>query len=118
MDLEPNPRQLRWLLAGCAGALVFVVGAFVLLQPAPSSGTWAQFLGRFHPLVVHLPIGVMLLVALAEVASVRSSFRARLDPVITPVLAVLLAAAVAAFIDGLLLARGGGYGLVDGDPSS
>lgn len=109
MDLEPNPRQLRWLLAGTASALVLVLGAFVVLQPVPSSGDWAQFLGRFHPLVVHLPIGALLLVAVAEVASVKSSLRARLDPVITPALVLLLAAAVAAFIDGLLLARGGGY---------
>lgn len=109
MDLEPNLRQLRWLLAGAACALVLVLGAVVLLQPIASSGDWAQFLGRFHPLVVHLPIGVVLLVALAEVASLKPSLRARLDPVITPVLVLLLAAAVAAFIDGLLLARGGGY---------
>jgi hypothetical protein len=109
VNLEPNHRQLHWLLAGTACALALVLGAVVVLQPVPSSGNWAQFLGRFHPLVVHLPIGVVLLVALAEVASLKPSLRARLDPVITPVLVLLLAAAIAAFIDGLLLARGGGY---------
>ena len=29
---------------------------------------WLQFLGRFHPLVVHLPIGLILLVPLLELA--------------------------------------------------
>jgi hypothetical protein len=29
---------------------------------------WQQFLGRFHPLVVHLPIGLLLLVPLLELA--------------------------------------------------
>ena len=29
---------------------------------------WQQFLGRFHPLVVHLPIGLILLVPLLEIA--------------------------------------------------
>lgn len=109
MNPEQNPRQLRLLLAGAAAALVVSLGAFVLLQPAKSSADWSLFLGRFHPLVVHLPIGVMLLVAAAEVASFKSNLRARLDPVITPVLVVLVGTALSAFIAGLLLARGGGY---------
>jgi len=106
---EPNPRQLRLLLAAAAAALVVTVGAFVLLQPTKSSADWLLFFGRFHPLVVHLPIGVMLLVAAAEVASLKANLRARLDPVVTPVLVVLVGTALSAFIAGLLLASGGGY---------
>jgi uncharacterized membrane protein/mono/diheme cytochrome c family protein len=32
---------------------------------------WQQFLGRFHPLVVHLPIGLLLLVPVLEFAGAR-----------------------------------------------
>lgn len=106
---EPNPRQLRWLLAGAGAALVSVLVALVALQPAEASPDWLQFLGRFHPLFVHLPIGVVLLLAAAEVASAKASVRERLDPVILPVLVVLVATALPAFILGLMLAHGGGY---------
>ena len=30
---------------------------------------WIQFIGRFHPLAVHLPIALMLLVPVLEVAA-------------------------------------------------
>ena len=37
---------------------------------------WQQFLGRFHPLAVHLPIGLMLLVPLLEIGGrVRPALR-------------------------------------------
>ncbi len=43
----------------------------VLLVFLPPDGTeraaWAQFIGRFHPLVVHLPIALILLVPVMEV---------------------------------------------------
>ena len=29
---------------------------------------WQQFLGRFHPLVVHVPIGLIVLVPMLEIA--------------------------------------------------
>lgn len=109
MNSEPGPRHLRWLLASSAGALIVVLGALLALQPAGSSSDGLRFLGRFHPLFVHLPIGLMLLVTLAEVASVKPGVRARLDPVISPLLVVLVLSAVPAFIAGLMLAHAGGY---------
>src|SRR6185369_13528875 len=65
------------------GVLVVVVALDVVLRhlggtPAPFS----LFLGRFHPLAVHLPIGVVLLVGAAEAATLSPRFRGRLDPAI------------------------------------
>ena len=66
---------------------------------------YALFLGRFHPLVVHLPIGFLLLAVVLEVwpgDRVRPAIR------VAWVLGAL--SAVAAAVAGWLLASGGGYG--------
>ena len=38
---------------------------FVFKLDGTTHADWQQFLGRFHPLVVHLPIGLILLVPAA-----------------------------------------------------
>src|SRR5690606_13589607 len=65
--------------------------------------------GRFHTLVVHLPIGIVALIALAELASFSARAKPKLDPAIGFALPVLALTAVLAFGLGLLLAKGGGY---------
>jgi mono/diheme cytochrome c family protein len=96
-------------LAG-ASCSIFVILLDVVLRSVPGPATSpALFLGRFHPLAVHLPIGVILLVAVAEVASLFPRYRERVDGGIALTLPVLLAGAVAAFLLGHLLARGGGF---------
>jgi len=68
------------------------------------------FIGRFHPLVVHLPIGFLLLAGLMQVLALTSkkSYRA-LTPAISFTLFWGACACVAASVMGWLLARGGGY---------
>jgi MYXO-CTERM domain-containing protein len=96
-------------LAGAAcSLLVIVLDAVLRSLPGPAAGA-TLFLGRFHPLAVHLPIGVILLVAAAEVASFFPRYRARVDGGITLTLPVLLASALGAFLLGHLLARAGGF---------
>lgn len=96
-------------LAGVASALLVVVLDVVLRNlPGPASGA-TLFVGRFHPLAVHLPIGVVLLVAAAEVASLFPRYRERVDAGIGLTLPVLLAGALGAFLLGHLLARSGGF---------
>src|ERR1700740_1560197 len=60
-----RPRLLSIVL----GALFILVLGWALL-PAPPDGVehghLSQFVGRFHPLVVHLPIALLLLVPLLE----------------------------------------------------
>jgi uncharacterized membrane protein len=58
------------------------------------------FLGRFHPLLVHLPIGILIVAALLEIAG-RWSGRAALSVAAGP---VLVAGAFTA-----LLSAGAGY---------
>lgn len=69
----------------------------------------ALFFGRLHPLIVHLPIGMFVLVGLAEAATLFERYRARIDPVLGLVLPVLVLAAFGAFVLGQLLAAAGGY---------
>ncbi|MGH8017568.1 MAG: c-type cytochrome domain-containing protein [Opitutaceae bacterium] len=70
---------------------------------------WLSFLGRLHPVVVHLPIGILLLLALLELAGLFAP-RLRLPPALqTSVLALGFAAAIIAAAFGWLLARGGEY---------
>ncbi len=67
------------------------------------------FLGRFHPLVVHLPIGFLLLAVLLEVIS-RFKRYAELRPAVSFVLFLGAISAVFAVFAGLLLSISGGYG--------
>ena len=62
---------------------------------------WQQFLGRFHPLVVHLPVGLLILVPLLEVAG---AVRPALRETAGFVLAVALAGCVVALALGFVLA--------------
>jgi uncharacterized membrane protein len=45
---------------------------------------WTQFFGRFHPLVIHLPIGIIVLGALFYWMSFRDKW-SRLKNVIAPI---------------------------------
>jgi uncharacterized membrane protein len=71
-------------------------------------GNLGQFLGRFHPLLVHLPIAILVLVPLMELLG-RGPKRAHLKPAAGMLLS--LAALVSYFtaLDGWLLAWSGGY---------
>lgn len=69
---------------------------------------WALFFGRFHPLFVHLPIGILLLVALLEwIAIFRKSTQLQVA-INIGLLAGALSAGVAAWA-GYCLAGAGGY---------
>lgn len=66
------------------------------------------FLGRLHPLLVHLPIGLILLLAFLEVAARSPRFR-HANANAGLILAVTVPAALVTAICGLLLSSGGGY---------
>lgn len=69
---------------------------------------WSQFIGRFHPLVVHLPIGIIVF---AVVLVIVSFFRknALLEKAIHIALLTGGIGAVLAGISGYLLSGNGGY---------
>jgi len=66
---------------------------------------WEQFLGRFHPLAVHLPIGLILLVPLLEVIG---SFRPALRETAGFLLVLAAGTCFGTLILGYLLAHGSG----------
>lgn len=77
---------------------------FILLQAAD----WATFLGRFHPVLVHLPIGFLLLAGLLEIGRLLG----KVDAKSSTVSFILFWSAVGATFAcgaGYLLSLGGGY---------
>ena len=110
MSRDVTARTAR---AAIAFAVVGAAAAVVLQLALGSAGAGgsdaARFLGRAHPLAVHLPIGALLSIAVLECLSCASRLRARLDPAIGVMLALLVGSAVVTFAIGLLLAHGGGY---------
>jgi uncharacterized membrane protein/mono/diheme cytochrome c family protein len=67
-----------------------------------------QLFGRFHPLIVHLPIGILLLAFGFELLSWHRYFR-KLSDTVQPALLVGALSTILAVITGLLLASEGGY---------
>ncbi len=83
--------------------------AFFFPPDGQSRGVFGQFLGRFHPILVHLPIGLLILVPVMELIGSTKRFRA-LREAAGFVLGVAAIGAIAAAADGWFLARFGGYG--------
>lgn len=94
---------------GIVSPLLALWALLIFAPPDGQSRTeWLQFIGGFHPLAVHLPIALVLLVPVLEWASERGTL-----PDLRPAAGfVLLLAALAATVAPLLgwcLARSGGY---------
>lgn len=66
------------------------------------------FFGRFHPVLVHLPIGILILAFIFELLSRRKGFK-KLKPAVRPALALGSCAAIAAAASGYFLSLEGGY---------
>jgi uncharacterized membrane protein/mono/diheme cytochrome c family protein len=69
---------------------------------------WAQFLGRFHPSLVHFPIALFLLVPILEIVG-RSARLAYLRLSVNFVLALATVGASSAAMLGWCMGRSGGY---------
>ncbi len=98
---------MKWL--GPAVVVALAILAELALGRASSAPEFGLFLGRFHPLVVHLPIGFFLLVALAEAATFVPKLRDRVEPALGLLVPLSAIAALAAFSMGQLLALEGGF---------
>jgi uncharacterized membrane protein len=66
---------------------------------------WQQFLGRFHPLIVHIPIGLIILIPILEIAGCS---RSALREAAGFVLSLSLFSCIGAVTLGYLLAYGSG----------
>jgi len=91
-------------------APILLLPALLLL--APPDGTertqLLQFLGRFHPLSVHLPVALLMIVPLLELTG-RTRYFPYLLSSIDFLLGLAICGAIAAAVLGWCLGRNGGY---------
>ncbi len=96
--------QAVWLAALLLSVVLILLPWILRLDGRPHAD-WQQFLGRFHPLAVHLPIGLLVLLPVLECVGV---FRPALREAAGFVLALAFAASAVALSLGFLLAYGSG----------
>jgi uncharacterized membrane protein len=96
--------RLVWIAALALSAALVLLPWLVKLDGKPHAD-WQQFLGRFHPLAVHLPIGLLVLIPFMEIAG---AFRPALREAAGFVLGLAFASCLPAFTLGFLLAYGSG----------
>jgi len=91
-------------------APILMVTALVAFFPPDGNerAQWAQFIGRFHPLAVHFPIALFLIVPVLELAG-RSARFSYLRLSSSFVLGLATGGATCAAILGWCLGRTGGY---------
>src|SRR5215469_997464 len=89
--------------------ILFVTTLVAFLPPDGNErAEWAQFIGRFHPLLVHFPIALFMLVPILEIVGQSARFEyLRLS--VNFVLAMASLGATTAAILGWCLGRSGGY---------
>jgi mono/diheme cytochrome c family protein/uncharacterized membrane protein len=68
----------------------------------------AEFIGRFHPVLVHLPIGILLIAFLFQFLSRKEKYKS-LDPAVSVALFWGMLSAVASCISGFILSRSDDY---------
>lgn len=100
----------RFLLEFAMLLPILVVATLVTFLPPDGNerADWLQFIGRFHPLLVHFPIGLFVLVPILELVG-RSARFAYLRLSVNFVLGLATLAAATAAILGWCLGRSGGY---------
>jgi uncharacterized membrane protein/mono/diheme cytochrome c family protein len=96
--------RLAWMASLAISAALALLPWAVRLDGRPQAD-WQQFLGRFHPLAVHLPIGLLVLLPLLEIVG---RFRPALREAAGFVLGLAFASCLFALTLGVLLAYGSG----------
>lgn len=96
--------KTNWTWWTLGVAFVVLILALFLENGSPSD--FSLFLGRFHPLIVHLPIGILLLALVLEGLNRKT---ATFHTAIPMVLYAGALSAYVAVVAGLFLSEGGGY---------
>ncbi|MGB6726806.1 MAG: c-type cytochrome domain-containing protein, partial [Terracidiphilus sp.] len=105
-QMLPSKQSTRIAWAASFGlSLLLLSLPWAVRLDGHSHADWQQFLGRFHPLVVHLPIGLLILVPVLEAVG---ALRPALRETAGFVLALALASCLVALSLGFLLAHGSG----------
>ncbi len=102
--LRSRTMWLVWILSLLTGILLLSLPFLFRLDGKPHAD-WQQFLGRFHPLVVHMPVALILLVPVLEIAG---RFRPALHEAAVFVLSLSVLSCLLALSLGYLLAYGSG----------
>jgi len=96
---------------GLLGGLLSLFLVLLYLAPTPeqATGPWIGFLGHFHPLVVHFPIGLVVLALVFEVGGLgaKGTF---LRPAVPVLLGLGILSSLASVLAGFWLYRSGEYG--------
>lgn len=102
--------KARWVAAAEVLLALVVLTTMTVGVLRAEAGTLTQFVGRFHPLLVHLPIGFLLLTAIVELLARTRRFATSGVGALMPVLLGLGAlSTVGAIVTGTLLAGSGEY---------
>lgn len=96
--------QKKWLAALVGSLILLLLPVAFRLNGVPHAG-WEQFLGRFHVLAIHIPIGLLVLVPLLEVAG---GDRPALREAAGFVLVLSFVSCLLTLVLGFLLAYGSG----------
>jgi uncharacterized membrane protein len=94
--------QWRFTLGASA---MLVALAFAVRLDGTAHADWLQFIGRFHPLLLHLPIGMLVLLPVLELAGTT---RLGLREAAGFVLYLVLVTGAITLVLGILLAYGSG----------
>jgi len=103
-NLRHRTVSVQWRFALATSALLLLL-PFIFRLDGQSHADWIQFLGSFHPLLVHLPIGMLVLLLILEFAG-RTRVALRESAAFVLYLTLLTGAVTLIF--GILLAYGGG----------
>ena len=101
---KSKPSRVQGLAALLLSAALLLLPLLVKLDGKPHAD-WQQLLGRFHPLVVHLPIGLLVLVPALEIAGI---WRPALREAVAFVLSLAFITSLGSLTLGYLLAYGSG----------
>jgi len=101
---QSRPIRLVWLATLLAIVTLLLLPSVFRLD-GKTHADWQQFLGRFHPLAVHLPIGLIVLIPVLEIAG---RFRPALLEAAMFVLSLSVFSCLLALSLGYLLAYGSG----------
>ena len=107
VGMEDEPEEEEEEVVAEETAWWWIVTNLLRLNPE-SPPDFVVFLGRFHPLVLHLPIAFLLLALFLEILA-RFRGQESLRPALRPILGLSVLTSVAAVVAGLLLSVGDSY---------